>query len=129
MTLTLIYRGETTVPVEIENLTPDWAADTSLAEIEKFEIFHGNRRIPLAEMFSVAGDAADKHFEFQGNLAGVHWIGAHMQSGRIDSRGPGGRHIGSDMAGGEIHVHGDAGGWVGAEMHKGLIHVRGNAGH
>lgn len=129
MALSLTYRGETSVPVEIEGLTPDWACDKSLAEIEKFEIFHGNRKIPLAEMFTVAGDPADKQFEFHGNLAGVHWIGAHMASGRIDIRGPGGRHIGSDMQGGEIHVHGDAGGWVGAEMHKGLIHVRGNAGH
>lgn len=129
MSLKLIYRGETSVPVEIEGLTPDWACDKSLAEIEAFEIYHGNRKIPLAEMFSVSGDAADKQFAFEGNLAGVHWIGAHMASGRIDIHGPGGRHIGSDLRGGEIHVHGDAGGWVGAEMRKGLIHVRGNAGH
>ncbi len=129
MSLKLTYRGETLVPVEIEGLTPDWACDKSLAEIEKFEIYHGNRKIPLAEMFSVAGDAADRHLEFHGNLAGVHWIGAHMASGRIDIHGPGGRHIGSDLRGGEIHVHGDAGGWAGAEMHKGFIHVHGNAGH
>ncbi len=129
MTLTLTYRGETSVPVEVEGLTPDWAADKSLAEIEKFEIYHGNRKIPLAEMFTVAGDPGDKQLSFEGNLAGVHWIGAHMASGRIDIRGPGGRHIGSDLCGGEIHVHGDAGGWVGAEMRNGLIHVRGSAGH
>lgn len=129
MTLTLTYRGETSVPVEIEGLTPDWACNKSLAEIQKFETYHGNRKIPLAEMFTVAGDPADKQFLFEGNLAGVHWIGAHMASGRIDIHGPGGRHIGSDLQGGEIHVHGDAGGWVGAEMHKGFIHVHGNAGH
>ncbi len=65
MTLTLTYQGQTSVPVEIEGLTPDWASDKSLAEIEKFEIFHGNRRIPLAEMFSVSGDPRDKQFDFQ----------------------------------------------------------------
>lgn len=129
MTLKLTYRGETNVPVEIEGLTPDWAKDKSLADVEKFEVFHGNRRIPLAEMFAVSGDPSDKRFEFHGNLAGVHWIGAHMASGRVDIHGPGGRHIGSDMRGGEIHVHGDAGGWVGAEMRGGFIHVHGNAGH
>ncbi len=129
MTLMLTYIGETSVPVEIEGLTPDWAFDKPLGEIERFEIFHGNRKIPLAEMFQIAGDPSDHQFEFHGNLSGVHWIGAHMKSGRIEIHGPAGRHIGSELRGGEIHVHGDAGGWVGAEMHAGFIHVHGNAGH
>jgi formylmethanofuran dehydrogenase subunit C len=129
MALQLTYRGETSVPVEVEGLTPDWACDKSLAAIEQFEIFHGNRKIPLAEMFTVAGDASDKRFDLEGNLAGVHWIGAHMASGQIHIHGPAGRHIGSEMSGGEICVEGDAGGWVGAEMKRGFIHVKGNAGH
>ena len=129
MALRLTYRGETSVPVEVEGLTPDWACDKPLAEIERFEIFHGNRKLPLAEMFSVTGDATDKRFDFEGNLSGVHWIGAHMASGAVHIHGPAGRHIGSEMHGGEIHVEGDAGGWVGAEMHGGFIHVRGSAGH
>ena len=129
MAVRLVYRGDTSVPVEIEGLTPDWACDKSLADIERFEIFHGNRKIPLAEMFTVTGDASDKHFDFEGNLAGVHWIGAHMTSGAIDIHGPAGRHIGSEMKAGTIHVEGHAGGWVGAEMHGGFIHVKGNAGH
>ena len=129
MALRLSYFGDTSVPVEIEGLTPDWACDKSLADIERFEIFHGNRKIPLAEMFKVEGDASDKHFDMQGNLFGVHWIGAHMASGSIHIEGSGGRHIGSEMRGGEIRVAGDARGWVGAEMHGGFIHVRGDAGH
>ncbi len=129
MALKLVYREETPVPVEIEGLTPDWACDKSLADIERFEIFHGNCKIPLAEMFTVSGDAADKRFDFEGNLAGVHWIGAHMTSGTIHIHGHAGRHIGSEMAGGEIVVDGNANGWTGAEMRRGFIHVRGNAGH
>jgi len=129
MSLRLSYFGETTVPVEIEGLTPDWACDKSLAEIEQFEIYHGNRKIPLAEMFKVTGDPSDKHFDFEGDLTGVHWIGAHMASGSIHIHGSGGRHIGSDLRGGTIHVDGDARGWVGAEMRAGLIHVKGDAGH
>lgn len=129
MALTLKYRGDTAVPVEIEGLTPDWACDKSTAEIERFEIFHGKCKIPLAEMFAVSGDASDKRFDMEGNLSGVHWIGAQMQSGAIHIHGDAGRHVGSEMRGGEIHVAGDAGGWVGAEMHRGLIHVHGSAGH
>ncbi len=129
MALTLAYHGVTSVPVEIEGFTPDWACDKSLAEIERFEIFHGNCKIPLAEMFAVKGDPGDKRFDFEGNLSGVHWIGAQLASGQIYIHGPAGRHIGSEMTGGEIHVYGDAKGWVGAEMKRGLIHVKGNAGH
>jgi formylmethanofuran dehydrogenase subunit C len=129
MALRLSYRGETFVPVEVEGLTPDWACDKSLAEIERFEIFHGNRKVPLAEMFAVAGDASDKRIDVEGDLSGVHWLGAHMQSGELHIHGPAGRHVGSDMRGGQIFVAGNAGGWVGAEMQGGLIHVRGSAGH
>jgi formylmethanofuran dehydrogenase subunit C len=129
MAIKLIYRAETSVPVEIEGLTPDWACDKSLAEIERFEIFHGNRKLPLAEMFSVTGDAGDKRFDFEGDLSGVHWIGAHLRSGKVYVHGPAGRHIGSELRGGQIHIEGDAGGWVGCEMRAGLIHVQGNAGH
>lgn len=129
MALRLTYFGDTKVPVEVEGLTPDWARDKTPEEIERFEIFDGNRKIPLAEMFRVSGDAGDQRFEWEGNLAGVHWIGAHMQSGQMHVHGPAGRHVGSEMRGGEIHVHGNAQGWVGAEMHGGLIHVHGDAGH
>ena len=129
MPLTLTYTGQTSVPVEIEGLTPDRCRDKSLSEIEQFEIFHGNRRLPLAEMFRVEGNPAEGRFDFHGDLSGVHWIGAHMSEGTIHVHGNGGRHIGSEMSGGEIHVEGDAGDWVGGEMHGGTIHVRGRAGH
>ena len=129
MSIKLTYRGGTSVPVEIEGLTPDWACDKSPVDIERFEIFHGNRKLPLAEMFAVSGEAADKRIHFEGNLSGVHWIGAHMRSGQIYVHGPAGRHVGSELRGGEIHVEGDAGGWVGCEMRGGLIHIQGNAGH
>src|SRR5262245_45301432 len=110
MSIKLTYQAETTVPVEIEGLTPDWACDKSLSEIEHFEIYHGNRKIPLAEMFGVTGDASDKRIDFEGNLSGVHWIGAHMRTGQVFVHGPAGRHIGSELRGGEIRVEGDAGG-------------------
>lgn len=129
MALKLVYRGATSLPVEIAGLTPDWVCEKPLAEIERFDVFHGNRKIPLAEMFSVSGDPGDKRLDFEGDLSGVHWIGAHMRSGVVYVHGQAGRHIGSEMRGGEIHIEGDSSGWVGCEMRDGLIHVRGNAGH
>jgi formylmethanofuran dehydrogenase subunit C len=127
--LKLNYKATTTIPVEVEGLVPNWTREKSLAEIEQFQIFHGNQKLPLAEFFDVLGDPADSRIEFSGSLAGVHWIGAHMTDGEIRVSSPAGRHVGSEMTGGNIQVHGDAGDWVGGEMHGGLIHVRGNAGH
>lgn len=129
MALRLVYQGDTRVPVEIEGFIPEWAADKPLAEIEKFTIFHGNRKIALGEFFKVSGDPSDLHFDFEGNLSGVHWIGAGMKSGSITVHGSAGRHIGSEMRGGKIVIAGDAGDWVGPEMKNGLIHVHGNAGN
>jgi formylmethanofuran dehydrogenase subunit C len=129
MPLRLTLRKKTSVPLEVEGITPDTVRDKSLAEIEKLEIFEGNVKSRLADFFTVGGDANDEIHEWEGDLAGVHWIGAKMQSGRIVVSGNAGRHIGSEMRGGEIHVQGNAGDWVGGEMHGGLIHVRGKAGH
>ncbi len=129
MPLRLTYIGQTSVPVEIEGITPDALRGKSLAEIERLPIYHGNRQVPLAEFFRVEGTADDGRLEFAGNLGGVHWIGAHMKEGTIVIEGAAGRHVGSEMKGGEIHVFGDAGDWLGGEMRGGLIHVRGRAGH
>jgi formylmethanofuran dehydrogenase subunit C len=127
--LTLRYNAQTPIPVEVEGLTPSALRAMPVAEIERFEIFHGNRKGPLAELFTVSGDPSDGRIEFEGNLAGVHWIGAHMSEGEIHIHGDAGRHVGSEMSGGTIHVHGNASDWVGGEMHGGFIHVHGNAGH
>lgn len=129
MPLRLTYQGQTNVPVEVEGLLPAAVRGKPLEEIERFPIYHGNRQVPLAEMFRVSGSADDARLELEGDLSGVHWIGAHLSEGTIHVAGPAGRHVGSEMHGGEIHVEGDAGDWVGGEMHGGLIHVRGRAGH
>jgi formylmethanofuran dehydrogenase subunit C len=128
MPLRLTFRTPTSVPLEIDGLTPEVARGLTAAEVERCEIAHGNERRPLADFFRVSGGAADDRLEFVGNLAGVHGIGARMSGGQIHVEGNAGRHLGSEMRGGEIHVSGNAGDWVGGEMHGGLIHVRGRAG-
>ena len=129
MPIRFTLKTKSQVPLEVEGITPDALREKSLAEIERIEIFQGNVRLPLAEFFAVSGDAGDERHEWEGDLAGVHWLGTKMTSGRIEVLGSIGRHLGSEMRGGEIHVAGDASDWIGAEMHGGLIHVRGRAGH
>jgi len=129
MPLTLAYNDAAVTPLEVEGITPCVLRDKTIAEIEKLEVFHGNRKHPLGEFFAVSGDPSDSETCWEGNLQGVHWIGAGMTDGVLRIAGDGGRHIGSEMTGGEIHVEGDVSDWVGAEMKGGLIHVRGRAGH
>lgn len=129
MSLHLKYRTPTKVPLEIDGLLPEVVREKSLSEIERLPLFHGNRQLPVGEFFSVSGDPGDMRMEFDGDLTGVHWIGAKMTAGEIHVSASAGRHVGSEMSGGAIHVAGDAGDWLGGEMHGGLIHVRGDAGH
>lgn len=129
MALRLRYRGGATVPLEVEGVTPDRVTGLTLAQIEQLAVYEGNRDARLADFFDVSGSADDLTMHWEGELRGVHWVGAKMTQGVMHVEGTVGRHVGSEMRGGEIHVHGDAGDWVGGEMHGGLIHVRGSAGH
>ena len=129
MPLELTLRTPNSVPIEVEGILPETVRDWSHSQVERHQVFHGNRACPLAEFFAVAGSAADGRIVFAGDLSGVHGIGQRMTSGRIEVEGNAGRHLGGEMQGGEIHVRGDAGDWVGGEMRGGLIHVHGRAGN
>jgi formylmethanofuran dehydrogenase subunit C len=128
MPLRLALRSKTNIPLEVAGITPDATRGKSLVEIEKLDVFEGNRKTSLAEFFTVLGEAGDDVHEWEGDLAGIHWIGAKMTAGKVVVNGSAGRHLGSEMRGGEIHVQGDTGDWAGSEMHGGLIHIRGRAG-
>lgn len=129
MSLTLRYRAETTVPVEVEGLLPSAVREKPRKEIERWEIFHGKEKRALAELFDVSGDPSDERIVFEGDLSGVHWIGAGLERGEIHVAGNAGRHVGSEMSGGRITVEGSVGDWLGAQMHGGLVRVHGSAGH
>ncbi len=107
---------------------PDRLAGKAPSEIERLEVFKGNRKTRLADLFQVAGDASDQHVEFEGDLSGVHGIGLGMASGEIQVRGNAGRHLGAGMKGGRIQVDGNAGDHAGCEMQGGAILIEGTAG-
>ena len=129
MPLKLELTGTTSIPLELQGVTPEVVRELDVAAIEKLEIFEGNNKACLGDFFRVSGSAEDEHLELFGEVAGVHWVGTKMTSGQITIHGNAGRHIGSEMTGGRIDVLGDASDWVGGEMKDGIIHVRGRAGH
>ena len=52
MPLRLTYQSDTTIPVEVEGLLPRSVRELSLPQIERYEIFHGNEKRPLADQFA-----------------------------------------------------------------------------
>jgi formylmethanofuran dehydrogenase subunit C len=127
VTLTLTLREPPAVPVDAEAVSPDRLAGLSRAEIERLELWHGNRRTALGELFAVSGAGADD-VRVEGELARVAGLGTGMAGGRLTLAGGAGPHTGAGMRGGELVVEGDAGDRAGAGMRGGRLVVRGSAG-
>jgi formylmethanofuran dehydrogenase subunit C len=128
MPLLLEYRADSQLPLDLAGFTPDWARQRPLDEIKRHEVFLGNQRMPLAELFAISGDPASGEIQFKGDLSRVHAIGAGMTIGTIRVEGNVGRNAGAEMSGGRLHVAGNAGDWLGRRMRGGRIHIEGNAG-
>jgi formylmethanofuran dehydrogenase subunit C len=127
VTLTLTLREAPAAPVRAEALAPDRIAGLSGSEIERLEIWHGNQRAGVGDLFAVSGGGTDD-VRIEGDLARVAGLGAGMTGGRLTLAGTAGPHVGAGMRDGELVVEGDAGDWAGAEMRGGRLVVRGSAG-
>jgi formylmethanofuran dehydrogenase subunit C len=125
--VTLRLKESTTIPIEVDSITPDNFVGRTQAEIEQLPVFYGRRRVTLGDLFTVeGGDSQD--IVLEGELSHAKRIGQGMSRGRILVRGDAGMHLGAQMSGGEIVVHGDVSGWAGAQMSGGTIRVHGDAG-
>jgi formylmethanofuran dehydrogenase subunit C len=127
VTLTLTLRAPPGAPVGADAVSPDRLAGLGRAEIERLELWHGNRRTALGELFAVSG-AGEEDVRVEGGLGHVAGLGAGMGGGRLTLAGDAGPHAGAGMRAGELIVEGDAGDWAGAEMRGGRLVVRGSAG-
>jgi formylmethanofuran dehydrogenase subunit C len=127
VTLTLTLRETPPGPIDAEALRPDRLAGLSRPEIERLELWHGNRRMALGELFAVSG-AATQDVRVEGDLERVAGLGAGMAGGRLTLVGSAGPHAGAGMSDGELIVEGDAGDWTGADMRGGRLVVHGSVG-
>jgi formylmethanofuran dehydrogenase subunit C len=120
------------VPIDAPDLGPDGIIGKSLDEICKIEIWEGNRKINLGEIFDVNGEKVDKLEELSirviGDVSKVKRIGQNMSGGNIQIDGNAGMYLGNKMKGGSIIVSGDVRSWLGSSMLGGMIEVKGNAG-
>ena len=118
-------------PVEGKNISPDVFKGKSVKEIESLEMWEGNRKLTVGELFEISDvgvSSDDFTIKIEGNIGSVRNVGADMSMGNIIVDGDVGMHLGEAMSGGMITVSGNAGSWVGSRMKGGTIEIKGNAG-
>ncbi|WP_369424657.1 formylmethanofuran dehydrogenase subunit C, partial [Methanothrix sp.] len=125
------HRG---VPVEAERISPDVLAGLSIREISEIEVWQGNRRLHLSDIFLVSGDPdpdtpENTRIVIEGDLSKVKRLGEGMSTGVVEIIGDAGIHAGNSMRGGILRIKGNADDWLGREMRGGRIEVEGNAGN
>ena len=114
--------------VDLRGVTPTALAHLALAEIEQFQVSHGNAMLALAEFFDIAPGPQDGALHFEGNLERFDRIGWQMDGGGIRVEGHAGHYAGGGMSAGELHVTGNAGLLAACEMAGGALTVDGNVG-
>src|SRR5574341_1577472 len=123
-----------TISIEAENISPDKFAGKSEKDIQSLEVWMGNHKTTLGELFSVkvsgsAGAPADTKIIMEGDFSRVKRIGEGMTAGLIMIKGNVDMHLGAKMSGGKISVTGNVDSWEGREMKGGEIVIEGNAGY
>ncbi len=132
MTVSLHLRKELKVPVDAGCISPDVFVGKSLSEIANLEVWEGNRKRALNEVFQIGGSCGGTPSEvaihLAGNLSKANRIGARMTGGELRIQGDVGMHLGEEMKGGKIYVEGKAGSWLGSAMNDGVIEIKGDVG-
>ncbi len=121
------------ISVEAENVSPDKLAGKTGKEIQSLEVWIGNQKTTLGDLFSVkvegSGAAADTKLVMEGDFSRVKRIGEGMSAGLIIIKGNADMHLGAKMSGGKITVSGNVDSWAGREMKGGEIIIEGDAGY
>jgi formylmethanofuran dehydrogenase subunit C len=130
--ITIRLKRPLTVPVDASCISPNLLSGKTTEEILSSQIWEGNKKINLSDIFVVEGDASSSANDLQirllGDLKKVRSIGRGMTTGLIEVKGDVGMRLGEKMSGGRIIVDGDTGSWTGSRMKSGSIEVHGNAG-
>ncbi|MGC8939845.1 MAG: formylmethanofuran dehydrogenase subunit C [Candidatus Bathyarchaeia archaeon] len=120
------------LPIVAERINPDIFQGKKPKEIEKLEVWEGNKQKSLGELFKVEvaeaeGTPQATIITINGDVSRVRRIGTGMRSGEIIVKGDAGMHLGEEMRGGKITVYGNVLGWAGSMMKGGTIEIHGNA--
>jgi formylmethanofuran dehydrogenase subunit C len=129
--ITLIPKRVFKFPIEGKNISPDVFANKSEKEIAALEMYEGNRKLTVGDLFDIKQDnksSEELTIKIEGNVGTVRNVGFRMSMGQVIVDGDVGMHLGEEMKGGSIVVSGNAGSWAGSQMKGGTIEIKGNAG-
>jgi len=118
----------TPLGIDFTGVLPERLAAVGATDIGRVGVRADGVARPLAELFLIAGSAADGALECVGDFSRVHHVAAGMTGGRITVRGDVGRHAAAGMSGGRLVVTGDAGDWLAAGLAGGEVLVEGTVG-
>jgi formylmethanofuran dehydrogenase subunit C len=122
------------ISIQAECISPDKLASKSLAQILSMEVWEGNRKRNLSDLFKVEGDdgvakTEEVAIRLDGDFSRVKRVAEGMSAGTMEVLGSIGMHAGNNMVGGLLRIVGDGDDWLGREMRGGKIVVLGNAGN
>ena len=130
--ITLIPKRVFKFPIEGKNISPDVFAEKSVKEISALDMWEGNRKLSIGELFDIKQDnqsLEELTIKIEGNVSTVRNIGFRMSMGKVIVDGDVGMHLGEEMKGGGIVISGNAGSWAGSQMKDGTIEIKGNVGN
>ncbi len=130
--ITLYPKRTFKVPVEAECISPDVFAEKSVKKIAALQIWEGNRKRTVGDLFKTKRETNPTSDEVTirifGDSSKIRRIGAKMSIGSIMIEGDAGMHLGEEMKGGVITVTGNVDSWTGSMMKNGTIEIKGSAG-
>jgi formylmethanofuran dehydrogenase subunit C len=132
MIITLTPKCVFKFPIEGKNISPDVFAKKSAKEIAALEMWEGNRKVTMGDLFDIKVDSSsleEVSIKIEGNVGTVRNIGFRMSTGEVIVDGNVGMHLGEEMKEGSIVASGNAGSWAGSQMKGGTIEIKGNAGN
>ncbi len=125
--LTFTLKTELAQRIDLSPLTPNQLAGKTILDISSIELFSGNGKLRVDEVFDISGDDAND-IVFRNSCSRLDYIGSHMQRGRITVIGDAGDYLGFEMTGGEIEVKGNVEAFAASGMRNGFLHIQGNVG-
>lgn len=125
--LTFTLKTEAAQRIDVSPLTPDRLTGKSIADIAGMDLYSGNRKLRVDQIFDINGsDTGD--IVIRNSCNKLDYIGSGMTSGRLTVIGDAGDYLGFEMAGGEIEVKGNVEAFAASGMRNGFLHIQGNAG-
>ncbi|CAG1022655.1 formylmethanofuran dehydrogenase subunit C [Patescibacteria group bacterium] len=125
--LTLTLKTQPAQRVDMSPLTCNRLQGLSLADIGTITLQSGKAKIPVSELFDIAGEDT-QHLIIKNSTAKLDFIGKELNGGKILVEGDAGAYLGMGMKSGEIKVSGNAGLFAACEMKNGYLEIAGDVG-